>query len=178
MSGTLKIPRNVETIGQAAFDNLGLNSSLNPSVVFEAGSKLKTIGSDSFATARLRNFKFPENLETIESGAFWGARFTLSGTLIIPSNVSKIEDAFERVTGITAVDIRSEKLAKPAGASAPFPLGNSFFHSSITGITEIKLPQVVYDSYNKAELQAIFGTNPTNYRKPDGASYNFITSKS
>ena len=179
VSGTLKIPRNVETIGRAAFDNLGqtLSASLHlfPSVVFEAGSKLKTIGFNSFMSASLKNFKFPENLETIESGAFHGVQFTPSGTLTIPSNVSKIKDAFGRVTGITAVDIRSKKLAKPAGASAPFPLGRFFFHRTITGITEIKLPQVVYDSYTKAELQAIFGTNPTNYRKPDGTAYDFAS---
>ena len=177
VSGTLKIPRNVETIGRAAFRNLAQtltrSSQRFPSVVFGAGSKLKAIGGNSFENASLKNFKFPENLETIESGAFRGVQFTPSGTLIIPSNVSKTEDAFVRATGITAVDIRSEKLAKPASASAPFPLGRFFFHSSITGITEIKLPQVVYDSYTKAELQAIFGTNPTNYRKPDGTAYDF-----
>ena len=175
VSGTLRIPRNVETIGQSAFVNLGLSSSLPPSVVFEKGSKLKTIGFKSFENAKLKNFKFPENLETIESGAFQNATFAPPVTLIIPSNVSKIKDAFTGVTGITAVDIRSEKLAKPDGASRPFPLENGFFHRTITGITEIKLPQAVYDSYNKAELQAIFGTNPTNYRKPDGTAYDFAS---
>ena len=174
VSGTLKIPRNVETIGDNALRAFGRNPSNPPvTVIFEAGSKLKTIGSNSFELASLKNFKFPENLETIGSGAFLGVQFTPSGTLIIPSNVSKIADAFQRASGITAVDIRSEKLAKPAGASAPFPLRRFFFHSSITGITEIKLPQVVYDSYTKAELRAIFGTNPTNYRKPDGTAYDF-----
>ena len=71
--------------------------------------------------------------------------------------MSKIEErAFEFTTGITAVDIRSRQLAKPAGATANFPLGNNLFQN-ITGITEIKLPAEVYDSYTAAERSAIFG---------------------
>ena len=46
---------------------------------------------------------------------------------------------------------------KPAGATANFPLGNNLFQN-VTGITEIKLPQAVYDSYTSAERTAIFGT--------------------
>ena len=146
VSGTLTIPRNVETIGRAAFHSLAQTLIASPqrfpSVVFEAGSKLKTIGFNSFATANLKNLKFPENLETMESGAFRDATFVPSGTLIIPPNVSKIEDAFSRASGITAVDIRSEKLAKPDGASASFPLGRFFFTAASPALPRSNCPRL------------------------------------
>ena len=63
------------------------------------------------------------------------------------------------VTGITALDIRSDRLAKPTGATTNFPLGNNLFQG-VTGITEIKLPAGVYDSYTPAERSAIFGSIP------------------
>ena len=64
-------------------------------------------------------------------------------------------------------------MAKPAGAvAADFPLRRNLFQN-VTGITEIKLPAEVYDSYSKAQLQAIFGSAFTNYRRPDGAAYDF-----
>ena len=72
--------------------------------------------------------------------------------------VSKIgAQAFLSVTGITAVDIRSDRLRNPDGATANFPLGDNLFQG-VSGITEIKLPQTVYDSYIAAERSAIFGS--------------------
>ena len=72
------------------------------------------------------------------------------------------------------MDIRSDRLRKPDGATADFPLGEDLFQN-VTGITEIKLPQAVYDSCTKAELQDIFGSTFTNYLKPDGTAYDFAT---
>ena len=163
MPGTLTIPRNVATLAKEAFRNLGSAAAV-PTVVFEPGSKLTTIGDSGFYQSLLNNFTLPENLETIEALAFFGVTFSFSadfspsGTLIIPAKVSKIGgQAFMRVTGITAVDIRSDRLRKPDGATADFPLGNSLFQG-VSGITEIKLPAEVYDSYTSAERSAIFGT--------------------
>ena len=165
VSGTLTIPRNVATLANEAFRNTGSAAAV-PTVVFETGSKLTTIGDSGFMQSFLNNFTFPENLETIEALAFFQTQFSFnadfspSGTLIIPAKVSKIGgQAFMRITGITAVDIRSDRLAKPAGATANFPLGNNLFQS-VTGITEIKLPAEVYDSYNATERSNIFGTIP------------------
>ena len=186
ISGTLRIPRNVETLITRALNSVGSSSSTNPdgyTLFFEAGSKLKSIGDSVFRTSRLKDFRFPENLETIDLGAFQNVRFFFSagfspaGTLTIPAKVSKIGDlAFSRTSsggsGITTVDIRSKALAKPSGATANFPLGNNLFQN-VTGITEIKLPAEVYDSYTKAQLQAIFGSTFTNYRRPDGTAYDF-----
>ena len=177
MSGTLTIPRNVETIGKEAFRNSGSNNSVT--FVFETGSRLTTIGERGFMQSSLKDFTLPENLETIENAAFFQTQFSFradfspSGTLIIPAKVSKIGTlAFAQIIGITAVDIRSNRLAKPSGATANFPLANNLFRN-VTGITEIKLPAEVYDSCTKAELQAIFGTAFTNYRRPDGTAYDF-----
>ena len=166
MSETLNIPRNVETIGDEAFNGNGFSGY---TVAFETGSKLKSIGSDGFRLNDLRDFRLPENLETIDSEAFFGTNFLFStgfspaGTLIIPAKVSKIgNQAFARSSsgdsGITAVDIRSKELAKPDGAlAADFPLQPNLFQN-VTGITEIKLPQTVYNSYTPAERSAIFGS--------------------
>ena len=180
MSGTLTIPRNVETLARQAFRDTGVGTTAAaPTVVFETGSKLTTIGNAGFFQSRLNNFMLPENLETIEVRAFsdvefsFSADFSPSDTLIIPAKVSKIGTlAFAQIIGITAVDIRSNRLAKPSGATANFPLANNLFQG-VTGITEIKLPAEVYDSYTKAELQAVFGTAFTNYRRPDGTAYDF-----
>ena len=163
MSGTLTIPRNVETLAKGAFQDIGSATAV-PTVVFEPGSRLTTIGDSGFYQSRLKDFTLPENLETIEIGAFFNARFSFSadfspsGTLIIPSKVSKIgNQAFSFVTGITVVDIRSDRLAKPDGATGSFPLSTNLFRLA-TGITEIKLPQAVYDSCTPAERTAIFGS--------------------
>ena len=183
ISGTLMIPRNVATIGSGAFRGNATSSVYT--VSFAAGSKLKSIGSNAFQLNNLRDFRLPENLETIDATAFTDAQFSFStdfspsGTLIIPAKVSKIgERAFARGSsggsGITTVDIRSDRLAKPSGAIANFPLGNNLFQNT-TGITSITLPQKVYDSYTKAQLQAIFGSAFTNYRRPDGTAYDFAT---
>ena len=174
ISGTLRIPRNVETLITRALSSVGSNSSTNPdgyTLFFEAGSKLKSIGDSVFRTSRLKDFRFPENLETIDLGAFQNVRFFFSagfssaGTLTIPAKVSKIGDlAFSRtsngVSGITTVDIRSKRLAKPAGAvAADFPLQPNLFQN-VTGITSITLLAEVYDSYTSTERSAIFGAIP------------------
>ena len=166
MSETLNIPRNVETIGDEAFSGNGFSGY---TVAFETGSKLKSIGGNGFRLNDLRDFRLPENLETIDLEAFFRTNFLFStgfspaGTLIIPAKVSKIgNQAFARGSsggsGITAVDIRSKELAKPDGAlAADFPLQPNLFQN-VTGITEIKLPQTVYNSYTPAERSAIFGS--------------------
>ena len=132
----------------------------------------------------MKDFRLPENLETIGSRAFRNALFFFSpefspaGTLIIPAKVLKIGgQAFARGSsggmGITAVDIRSKELAKPDGAlAADYPLQPNLFQN-VTGITEITLPAEVYDSCTKAQLQAIFGSAFTNYRRPNGTAYDF-----
>ena len=186
MSKTLTIPRNVETLGEEAFQGIRRYDGDGPTVVFETGSRLKTIGVSAFAGSTLIDLTLPENLETIENKAFFNVQFFLnttefpSGALIIPAKVSKIgTEAFARVRiGIRALDIRSELLAKPPGAVSNFPLRNDLLGSGSLrspAITSITLPQKVYDSYTRAELQDIFGSSFSSYRKPDGTAYNFAS---
>ena len=150
ISGTLTIPRNVENLAREALRHLGFATTAGPTVVFEPGSKLTTIGNSAFIQSRLKDFTLPANLEIVEDKAFMVS------------------------AGITTVDIRSNRLAKPTAATANFPLGNNHFQH-VNGITSIKLPQAVYDSYTKAELQAIFGSTFANYRRPDGTTYDFAS---
>ena len=171
ISGSLRIPRNVEILSKEALGAVGGSQTNGYTLSFEAGSKLKSIGISTFQTNRLKDFRLPENLETIGSRAFFNTEFFFSkgfspaGTLTIPAKVSKIGNrAFaRRASGgsdITAVDIRSDRLAKPDGATpADFPLQPNLFQN-VTGITEIKLPAEVYDSYTAAERSAIFGSIP------------------
>ena len=167
VSERLRIPRNVKTIGPRALNTLGLNTS-GVTTVFEAGSKLESIGFRAFQLSRLKDFRLPENLETIAPSAFIDAQFSFSdgfspaGTLTIPAKVLKIGSrAFEGITGITTVDIRSRQLAKPPGAAqADWPLQPRIFENPSGGITEIKLPREVYTSYLPADRTAIFGAIP------------------
>ena len=186
MSKTLTIPRNVETLGKEAFRDLRRYDGDGPTVVFETGSRLKTIGVSAFAESTLIDFTLPENLETIENRAFFDVQFFLdttafpSGALIIPAKVSRIgTQAFAGArTGIRALDIRSELLAKPATATANVPLGNDLLGSGSLrspAITSITLPQKVYDSYTKSDLGDIFGSSFSRYQKPDGTAYDFTS---
>ena len=170
----LTIPNNVETIGNNAFSSFGA-SIIPPGVIisFESSSRLRSVGDNAFGGSRLRDFSLPENLETIGQRAFHIADFrfspTVPKTIIIPANAAKIgNEAFAalsaHVLGITEVEILSEKLAKTG--SGPFPLGNNLFQNASSGITEIRLPQAVFDSYTATELSAIFGTALTPLLKP------------
>ena len=186
MSKTLTIPRNVETLGKEAFQGLRRYDGDGPTVVFEAISRLKTIGVRAFAESTLIDLTLPANLETIENQAFFDVQFFLNTTafpssaLIIPAKVSKIgTQAFARARiGIQALDIRSELLAKPPGAASNFPLSNDLLGSGSLRsptITSITLPPKVYDSYTKAQLKTIFGSSFSNYRKADGTAYDFVS---
>ena len=178
VSGTLTIPRNVETLADGAFQYMASKSTAPPAVVFETGSKLKSIGASAFYGGRLKDFTLPENLEIIRSLAFFNVEFSPPGTLIIPSKVSKIRElAFSRErngsNGITALDIRSDQLLKPDGAVGSFPLEDNLFRN-VTGINKITLPRKVYDHYIEAKkLRDIFGETFTKYFNPDDESYNF-----
>ena len=164
LSEPLTIPRNATTVGNKAFKDVGNASTpRRPTFSLAADSRLKSIGSQAFENVHLHDFILPETLETIGRLAFGGVSFVSTSSdplLVIPAKVSKIEErAFEFITGITTVDIRSRQLAKPASATANFPLGNNLFQG-VTGITEIKLPADVYNSYDATQRSAIFGSIP------------------
>ena len=191
VTGNLTIPRNVTTIGDLAFNQLGsthvtgkspgnIASSRSPAITFETGSKLRTIGTQAFAISGSKAaLVLPDGLATIRSEAF--RRFIMpSADLVIPRNVSSIgERAFSAFAGINdGVTIRSVKLEK-VGANSP--LGNNLFSVPGSGtdprnstITTIKLPATVYNSYlntsssPRSDLDAIFGSEVTTYQDLEG----------
>ena len=196
VTGTLTIPRNVETIGQQAFQNAGLNnvpsssaiaSSQAPAIAFEFGSKLRTIGQSAFeySGSKVPLLTLPDGLETIGIDAF---RYFVvpPSPLVIPGSVRKIgNEAFRSASGINGVTIRSTNLTKDA---ADPRLGRNLFGEStpasggagtrLSTITTIKLPLAVYNSYlntsstPRSDLDAIFGseitTTPNGYEDLEG----------
>ena len=192
VSGNLTIPRNVETIGDRAFNLLGsstfsgtssgtIASSRAPAITFETGSKLTSIGANAFDSSGSKvALVLPEGLTTIGAEAF--NFFVMpAADLVIPQNVSSIgEKAFSAFEGINdGVTIRSAKLAKPSsGATTTLPLGNNLFGTSTSSsesrsstITTIKLPLAVYNSYTATERTAIFGSEVTAYQDLAGNAH-------
>ena len=182
VTGTLTIPRNVETIGLGAFKSVGLGnvnvqppsaiaSSRAPAIAFESGSKLRIIGQSAFeySGSKVPLLTLPDGLETIEVDAF---RYFVvpPSPLVILASVRKIgSGAFRSVSGINGVTIRSTNLTKDAAAP---PLGNNLFGGGagtrLSTITTIKLPLAVYTSYTRAERTAIFGSEVTAYQDLEG----------
>ena len=193
VTGDLIIPRNVETIGRQAFQQVGLGnvqssrsiaSSRAPAIAFESGSKLRTIGQSAFeySGSKVPLLTLPDGLETIGVDAF---RYFVvpPSPLVIPGSVRKIgNEAFRSASGITGVTIRSTNLTKDAAAPR---LGTNLFGESSPGgggagtrlstITTIKLPFTVYNSYSSAERTAIFGseitTTPNGYQNLEGTPH-------
>ena len=196
LTGTLTIPRNVETISRQAFQQVGLNnvrssrtiaSSRAPAIAFESGSKLRTIGRSAFgySCSKVPLLTLPDGLETIEVDAF---RYFVvpPPPLAIPGSVRKVGNgAFRSASGITGVTIRSTNLTKDA---ADPRLGTNLFGEStpasggagtrLSTITTIKLPFEVYNSClntsstPRSDLDAIFGseitTTPNGYEDLEG----------
>ncbi len=81
------VPKSVEYIGNNVFDYNNLKS-----VVFETGSKLKYIGSESFSNNQLTNTglgKFPSSLTYLATDAFIGGNSNLTQiTLTSPTDIS------------------------------------------------------------------------------------------
>ena len=182
VTGDLTIPRNVDTIGRQAFQNVGLgHTSRAPAITFESGSRLRTIGQSAFerSSSKVPLLTLPDGLETIGIDAF---RYLIMppSPLVIPASVRKIGNkAFRSASGINGVTIRSTNLTKDA---ADPRLGTNLFGESTPAsgasttrestITTIKLPLEVYRSYlntsatPRSELDAIFGSEIT--KEPNG----------
>ena len=81
---SVSIGKNVESISASAFENC---KSLK-NVTFRGDTK--NIGSSAFRATSLTSLTLPDGLETIGADAFYGIA-TLSGMLVIPESVTKIE---------------------------------------------------------------------------------------
>ena len=178
LDGDLIIPASVELINKSAF-RVGSNNHRESKVTlrFAANSKLKEIGPQAFEERSIVGLtRLPESLETIGNVAFYAAFSENISSFTIPANVKSIGlGAFapgllgSRLTGTLTVEsphlIRTPPLNPP---NTPAPktgrLGESLLHLPPRGasrrnqLTAIYLHRAVFDSYSRADLEAIFGT--------------------
>ena len=129
---SVSIGKNVESISESAFENC---KSLK-NVTFRGDTK--NIGSNAFRATSLTSLTLPDGLETIGADAFYSIA-TLSGMLVIPESVTKIEkEAFWTgrnngngpLSDISGIRVDSPKIS----------IGNSAFRA--TGANYIDLTRV------------------------------------
>ena len=129
---SVSIGKNVESISESAFEKC---QSLK-SITFKG--KTKTIGPKAFRETSLTSLTLPDGLETIEPNAFYGIA-TLSGMLVIPDSVTKIENqAFW--TGRTSGEGSLSNISGIRVDSPNIHIGNSAFKA--TGADYIDLTRV------------------------------------
>ena len=178
VTGKLIIPAAVQSIGKEAFSNLSTFHSSSVSLEFAPNSKLKVIGNNAFRDSRIVGLsRLPDSLETIESFAFFDAFAEDLPSFTIPSKVRnvgggaflKTNDSRGGFTG--TLTIESSHLTRTPPLDPPNPpgaktgrLGNNLLAITLDGapltnqLTAIYIPRVVFDSYEQADLNAIFGT--------------------
>ena len=177
VKGELIIPAAVKSIGKEAFAHLsGFASSSTVSLKFAPNSKLKVIGNNAFRNSTIVGLsRLPDSLETIEPFAFYEAFEADLPSFTIPSKVRNVgTGAFmdlsrTRFTG--TLTIESTHLTRTPPLDPPNTPGTRTgrFASNLLAIalgggsptnqlTAIYIPRVVFDSYNQADLDAIFGT--------------------
>ena len=129
---SVSIGKNVESISESAFEKC---QSLK-SITFKG--KTKTIGLKAFRETSLMSLTLPDGLETIGPDAFYGIA-TLSGMLVIPDSVTKIENqAFW--TGRTNGEGAVSNISGIRVDSPKIHIGNSAFKA--TGADYIDLTRV------------------------------------
>lgn len=129
---SVSIGKNVESISESAFEKC---QSLK-SITFKG--KTKTIGLKAFRETSLMSLTLPDGLETIGPDAFYGIA-TLSGMLVIPDSVTKIENqAFW--TGRTNGEGSLSNISGIRVDSPKIHIGNSAFKA--TGADYIDLTRV------------------------------------
>ena len=169
VQGTLTIPNRVQSIGKYAFQYIGLKYLLDSSLViaFAPDSQLTTIKADAFSFHSITNLTLPEQLETIEAFAFSNPNPTSKkmSSFTIPTKVTKIGSA-------AFINMIFSDNATLTIQSSSVTLEDQLFvtHPTKTVFTTVKLPQVVYDSYTKAELESRFG-QVTAYQDLDGNAH-------
>ena len=129
---SVSIGKNVESISESAFENC---KSLK-NVTFRGDTK--NIGSNAFRATSLTSLTLPDGLETIGADAFYGIA-TLSGMLVIPESVTKIE----RQAFWTGRNNGNGPLSDISGIRVDSPkisIGNSAFRA--TGANYIDLTRV------------------------------------
>ena len=175
------LPKQVRTIGKSSFELLSSSLFRSPlAIEFEEPSQLTNIGESAFAQAYSSVLKLPESLETIGKSAFFNWKgLSATNTFTIPANVKSIgiaalvNSATHQIRG--TLTIASPHLVRtPADTTQPMAGNlniNLFVFANLStrsNFSTIKLHKAVYDSYTKADLEAIFGTGTIAYQKLDG----------
>ena len=173
ITGRLHIPASVESIGRLAFRNAGNRGGSTPiGLEFAPNSQLKSIGDQAFQGGSIDIvLPLPRSLLTIGNNAFHTSLRGRPTHLTIPENVTQVGNfafgtsgAFSGTLTIESPHlVRTPPLDPPnAPGTRTGRLGNSAFTELAANpnnpFSTIFLPQVVFDSYNQADLNAIFGT--------------------
>lgn len=165
----MTIPSKVQSIDDRSFSLLGLQYSYDSSLViaFAPDAQLTIIKNSAFSFNSTTSLTLPEQLETIEAFAFsnpnpTGKKMT---SFTIPTKVTKIEAA-------AFINIEFSDNATLTIQSPSVTLGDQLFVTSPTKtvFTTVKLPQVVYDGYTRAELASRFG-QVNAYQDLDGSAH-------
>ena len=156
VQGTLTIPSQVQSIGKYTFQYIGLKYLLDSSLViaFAPDSQLTAIEADAFSFNSITSLILPEQLKTIEAFAFSNPNPTgkKMSSFTIPTKVTKIGAA-------AFINMIFSDNATLTIQSPSVTLEDQLFVNSPTKtvFTTVKLPQVVYDGYTRAELASRFG---------------------
>ena len=166
-----------------AFRNAGNSGTTPIGLEFAPNSQLKSIGDQAFQGGSFRLvLPLPRSLLTIGTDAFYTSLRGQPTNLTIPENVTQVGNFAFGTIGVFSgtLTIESPHLVRtPANGARTGRLGDSAF--SELGVnpnnpfSTIFLPRAVFDSYNQADLNAIFGTGGTYFDISDTEKTNALT---
>ena len=183
----------MESIGRLAFRNAGNSggSTIGATIdlEFAPNSQLKSIGDQAFQGGSFKLvLPLPRSLLTIGNNAFHTSLRGQPTNLTIPENVTQVGNFAFGTSGVFSgtLTIESPHLVRTPPLDPPNAprartgnLGNSAFTELDTNpnnpFSTIFLPRAVFDSYNQADLNAIFGTGGTYFDISDTEKTNALT---
>ena len=190
MTGRLHIPASVESIGRLAFRGAGNRGGSTPiGLEFAPNSQLKSIGDQAFQGGSFNIvLPLPRSLLTIGNNAFHIALRGRPTNLTIPANVTQVGNFAFGTSGAFSgtLTIESPHLVRTPPLDPPNAPGTKTGNLGDSAFTELAanpnnpfstifLPQAVFDSYNQADLNAVFGTGGTYFDISDTEKTNALT---
>ena len=193
ITGRLHIPASVESIGRLAFRGAGNSGGATAataiSLEFAPNSQLKSIGDQAFQGGAIRLvLPLPRSLLTIGDNAFHTSLRQRPTNLTIPENVIQVGNFAFGTSGAFSgtLTIESPHLVRTPALDPPNApgtktgrLGSSAFSELATNpnnpFSTIFLLRAVFDSYNQADLNAVFGTGGTYFDISDTEKTNALT---
>lgn len=98
---SITIPNKVVYIGNNVFDGSGLET-----ITFEAGSSLKEIGRNAFASTNIKSINIPESVIEMGNGAFSGC-YNLTDIVFLGNNIDELINTFESCSALETVSLPS-----------------------------------------------------------------------